>query len=220
MDNIVIVGSSGHAKVIIDVVEKERRHNIVGLIDASRKVGETTLGYSVLGVEADLPRLMAAYDLKGIIVAVGDNNVRAHVAAKIVDICPGLPFVSAVHPTASIGKETTIGIGTVIMSGAVVNPCCQVGQLCIVNTKASLDHDSVMGDFSSLAPGVTTGGDCRIGSYSAVSIGAVLRHGITIGEHCVVGGGSFVLKNVDSFSVVYGAPAKKIRDRQKDDKYL
>jgi acetyltransferase-like isoleucine patch superfamily enzyme len=77
-----------------------------------------------------------------------------------------------------------------------------------------------MGDFSSLAPGVTTGGDCRIGSYSAVSIGAVLRHGITIGEHCVVGGGSFVLKNVDSFSVVYGAPAKKIGSAQESEQVI
>jgi sugar O-acyltransferase (sialic acid O-acetyltransferase NeuD family) len=219
MDNIMLVGSSGHAKVIIDIVEKEGRYKIVGLIDAFRRIGETTLGYSVLGLEI-VPKLIVEYDLKGIIIAIGDNSVRASVAAKIVDICPELPFVSAVHPSASIGKEATIGAGTVVMAGAVVNPCCYVGQLCILNTKALLDHDSVMGDFSSLASGVTTGGNCRIGSYSAVSIGAVLRHGITIGEHCVVGGGSFVLKNVDPFSVVYGTPAQKIRDRQKGDKYL
>lgn len=220
MENIVLLGSSGHANVIIDIVEKEGRYNLVGLLDPVRSIGETALGYPVLGHEIDLPQLIPARRLNGILVAIGDNHVRAQAAARIVDLCPGLPFVNAVHPTAGIGKETTLGPGTVVMAGAVVNPCCRVGRLCIVNTKASLDHDSVMADFSSLAPGVTTGGNCRIGSYSAVSIGAVLRHGITIGEHCVVGAGALVLNDIDPFCVAYGIPARKIRDRKKGDPYL
>jgi sugar O-acyltransferase (sialic acid O-acetyltransferase NeuD family) len=220
MDTIVLLGSSGHAKVIIDIVEKEGRYKIVGLIDAFRKVGEETLGYRVLGVEFDLPRLIVKYELKGIIIAIGDNYIRAQIAAKVLDICPDLPFVSTTHPNASIGKEATIGIGSVVMAGAVVNPCCQVGEFCIINTNASLDHDSVMEDFSSLAPGATTGGNCRIGRYSAVSVGAILRHGITIGEHSVVGAGSTVLKNVEPFALVWGSPAKKDRDRKPGDKYL
>jgi sugar O-acyltransferase (sialic acid O-acetyltransferase NeuD family) len=220
MDTMVVLGSSGHAKVVIDTIEKEGRYKIVGLVDAFRKVGEETLGYQVLGVEFDLPRLIVEYDLKGIIIAIGDNYSRAQVAAKVSDICPDLPFVSTIHPNASIGKEVTLGIGSVVMAGAVVNPCCQVGQFCIVNTSASLDHDSVMEDFSSLAPGGTTGGNCRIGRYSAVSIGAVLRHRITIGEHSVIGGGSTVLKNVEPFALAFGCPAKKVSDRKPGDEYL
>ena len=220
MDNIALVGSSGQAKVIIDLVEKEGRYKIVGLIDAARSIGDSTLGYSVLGREIDLPALIVEYGLKGILIAIGDNSVRAIVAATILELCPNLPFVTAVHPSASIGKQTTLGPGTVVMAAAVVNPCCQVGRFCIVNTKASLDHDSVMEDFSSLAPGVTTGANCRIGTYSAVSIGAVLRHGITIGEHSVIGGGSYVTKDVEPFSIAFGTPARKIRDRQQGEKYL
>ncbi len=220
MQNIVLVGSSGHAKVIIDIVEKEGRYRIAGLIDGFRATGEKTLGYPVLGGTSDLAALIAQYDLKGAIVAIGDNSVRARVAAEVATLCPQLPFVTAVHPAASVGKSVIIGAGTVVMAGAVVNACCQVGRFCIVNTKASLDHDCVMEDYSSLAPGVTTGGNCRIGSHAAVSIGAVLRHGITIGEHSVVGAGSIVLKAVEAFSVAYGTPAKKIRDRQPGDKYL
>jgi sugar O-acyltransferase (sialic acid O-acetyltransferase NeuD family) len=220
MQNIVLVGSSGHAKVVIDIVEKQGSYRIAGLIDAFRKVGETTLGYPVLGGESDLARLAKEHDLNGVVIAIGDNGVRANVAAKVTATCPHLPFVSAVHPAASVGKGTLIGAGTVVMAGAVINADCRVGRFCIVNTKASLDHDCIMEDFSSLAPGVTTGGNCRIGSHAAVSIGAVLRHGITIGEHSVVGAGSIVMKPVEPFSVTYGNPAKKVRDRQQGDKYL
>ena len=220
MDNIVIIGSSGHAKVIVDIVEQEGRYNIAGLLDRYRKVGEQTLDYHVLGQEEDLPQLIARRALRGAIVAIGDNFIRSKVAARVIKVCPGLPFVSAIHPNASIAKNVSVGEGSVIMAGAAVNPCCSIGRLCILNTNSSLDHDSVMEEFSSLAPGVTSGGNCRIGAYAAVGIGAILIHGIDIGKHSVIGAGSMVLNNIASFKVAYGTPAKDICDRKPGDKYL
>ncbi len=220
MDNIVLLGSSGHAKVILDIVEKAARYRVAGLIDSTREIGGDVLGYRVLGREHDLPELIRALGVQGIILAIGDNYVRSRAAARIAELCPALPFVSAVHPAAAIGRDATLGPGTVVMAGAVVNPGCRIGESCIVNTNASLDHDSVMADFSSLAPGVTTGGNCAIGSHSAVSIGAVLRHGVTVAEHSVIGAGSLVLDDIDPYCVAYGIPAKKVRERQKGDRYL
>jgi len=220
MDNVIIIGSSGHAKVIIDIVERQRRYTIVGLLDRYRKVGEQTLGYQVLGKEEDLLHLTKVYSIVGAIVAIGDNFIRSKVADRVREMCPHLPFVSATHPKASIAKDVSVGEGTVIMAGVSVNPCCSIGRLCILNTNSSLDHDSIMEDFSSLAPRATTGGNCRIGCYSAVSIGAVLIHGVHIGEHTVVGAGSTVLKSLEPFKVAYGTPAKAIRDRNAGDRYL
>jgi acetyltransferase-like isoleucine patch superfamily enzyme len=77
-----------------------------------------------------------------------------------------------------------------------------------------------MDEFSSLAPGAITGGNCRIGGYSAISIGAVLRHGTTVGEHSIVGAGATVLEDVEPYSVAYGTPAKKVRDRVPGTRYL
>jgi len=220
MDNIVIVGSSGHGKVIIDIVEQEGRYKIAGLLNKYGKVSEWTLGYQVLGQIEDLPQLTTRHGLRGAIVAIGDNFVRSKVAARIGEICPDLPFVSALHPRACIARDVSVGAGTVIMAGVAVNPCCSIGRFCILNTNASLDHDCVMEDFSSLAPRATAGGDCRIGGYSAVGIGAVLVNGTHIGEHTVIGAGSTALNNVDSFKVAYGTPAKPVRDRSPGDRYL
>ncbi|MFN0164711.1 MAG: transferase, partial [Burkholderiales bacterium] len=36
MDNVIVIGSSGQAKVVIDVVRREGRRNIVGLLDRFR----------------------------------------------------------------------------------------------------------------------------------------------------------------------------------------
>lgn len=220
MDHIVIVGSSGHAKVVIDVVEHEGKYRIAGLLDRYRTPGEETLGYQVLGREEDLPNLMVTHRLSGVIVAIGDNFLRSMVAARVGDVCPSLPFVSAIHPKALIAKQVVIGQGTVIMGGVVVNPCCAIGRSCILNTNSSLDHDSVMEDFSSLAPRAATGGNCRIGSHSAISIGAVLSYGVHIGDHSVIGAGSTVLKDLGSFRVAYGTPAIEVRRRSMGDRYL
>ena len=220
MDNIVVIGSSGHAKVVIDILENEGRYKIVGLLDRYRKIGDQTLGYPVLGKEEDLVELVDKHELKGGIIAIGDNFSRGAVAARVREACQGFPFVSAIHPRASIATEVAIGEGTVVMAGVTINRCCSVGSFCILNTNSSLDHDSVMESFSSLAPGVTTGGECRIGTYSAVGLGSSVIHRIHVGEHSVIGAGSTVLHNVDSFKVAYGTPARMIRDRSAGDKYL
>jgi len=220
MEDIVIIGSSGHAKVIIDIVNQEGKYNVAGLLDRYRNANETTLGYRILGKEEDLPELKKTHSLKGAIVAIGDNFIRSKVAALIRKICPDLPFVCAIHPRASIGRDVTIGEGTVIMAGVSINPCSSVGRFCILRTNSSLDHDSTMEDFASLAPGAMTGGNCRIGEYSAISIGSVLIHGVQIGKQSVIGAASLVMKPIESFVVAYGTPAKVIRNRKPGDKYL
>jgi sugar O-acyltransferase (sialic acid O-acetyltransferase NeuD family) len=220
MDNIVIIGSSGHAKVVIDIVQQEGKYNIAGLLDRLRNVGEQTLGYPILGKEEDLPELTKVYAIRAAIVAIGDNFIRSKVVGWIKEICPDLPFVSAIHPKATIATKVSIGEGSVVMAGASINPCSSVGQFCILNTNSSLDHDSILEDFASLAPGATTGGNCRIGKYSTIGIGAVLIHGIHIGEQTVIGAGSLVLNSIGSAVVAYGQPAKAIRARNPGDKYL
>lgn len=220
MDSIVIIGSSGHAKVILDIVQQQGRYRVAGFLDCFRDTDEQTSGYPILGKEKDLPDLIKAHTLKGAIVAIGDNFVRSKVVTQIKKTSPELPFVSAVHPAATIAREVVIGEGSVVMAGVSINPCSCVGRFCILNTNASLDHDSILEDFASLAPGVTTGGNCRIGHHAALGIGAVLIHGIHVGEHTVIGAGSLVMKSVGPLAVAYGAPARVIRDRRPGDRYL
>lgn len=220
MDNIIIIGSGGHAKVVMDIVRKEAKFRIAGLLDENRAPGEHTLDCPILGQLADLPGLIRDHDLKGAIIAIGDNFIRCKTAAQTKEIAPDLPLISAIHPDSSIASDVAIGEGTVIMAGVTVNSSSSIGRACILNTNCSLDHDSTMADFASLAPGVVTGGNCQIGRLSAIGIGAVLIQGINVGEHSIVGAGSLVLKSIDSFVVAYGTPAKTIRALNPADQLL
>jgi len=219
-DKIVIIGSGGHAGVIIDIIEQEAKFDIIGLIDTSKRFGASVLGYKILGEEKDLPQLIIKYQLSGCFIAIGDNWKRSIVKNKIQEIEPSFGFITTIHPSAMIANGVTIGSGTVVMAGVVINSNSKIGDFCIINTNSSVDHDSKMDQFSSIAPGVTIGGNTSIGKFSAISLGAKIIHDIEIGEHSVIGAGSTVLKNVCDNFVVYGTPAKKIRERNHGDKYL
>lgn len=217
---VIIIGSSGHSKVVIDIFEKEDTYQIIGLLDDFRKSGEGTLGYKVIGKVADLPDLLSKNPNCKLFIAIGDNWDRKQVLDKINDINPNIDFVSAIHPSAQIGKNVRIGKGVAIMAGAIINSDTVIEDFTIINTKASIGHDCKMFKFSSLAPDATIGGNVSIGEFSAISIGATITNRISIGKHTLIGAGALLMKNCGDNLVMYGIPAKKIRKRKDDDKYL
>lgn len=205
---IFIIGASGHAKVIIDIVERTGAYEIAGVIDKARSVGEDVAGYPVLGNDSVLPALMAEKDVVHAVIAIGDNPLRASIAGAIKSACPHLEFPTLIHPGATIGKGVRIGQGTVVMAGAVANSYCDIGAFCIINTCAILDHDGVMEEFSSLAPGASVGGNCKIGPLAAVGIGVAMKQGTHVGARSVVGAGAAVVRDLPEDIVAYGVPAR------------
>ncbi len=194
--DIIIIGSGGHAKVVADIIASD----------------------GFLYICRDWPCIFR--DCERGVVGIGDNDVREMVVDAIRRKYPGFGFMPAVHPRATIASSAEIGQGTVIMAGVVIGPGCVIGEHCILNTRSSLDHDSEMGDFSSLAPGATIGGNVSIGESSAICIGASVAHGIKIGMETIIGAGSTVLRDIDSYVVAYGTPAREQRGREAGDKYL
>lgn len=56
-------------------------------------------------------------------------------------------------------------------------------------------------------------GDVRIGDYAWIGDRAIILRGVAIGEHAIVGAGSVVTKDVPSYAVVGGNPARIIKIR-------
>src|SRR5205085_5820024 len=130
MKGIVIAGASGHARLLIEAIERERKYRIVGLLDSFKKAGLTALGYDIIGSIEELPALFTRYPIDGAIIGIGDNWVRAKIARQILDVAPGLPFVSIVHPAAELSARASVGHGSIVMAGAAVNPGCVVHNHC------------------------------------------------------------------------------------------
>jgi sugar O-acyltransferase (sialic acid O-acetyltransferase NeuD family) len=215
MEKVIIFGASGHANVIIDILEKQNKYQIIGIfVDTPEMQGTTVMGYPVLGKIAEF------YGATKGIVAIGDNYGRSLVVNKIKGINSDFKFIPAIHPAAIIGKNVEIGDGSVVVAGAIINPNTIIGKHCIINTNSSTDHDCSIGDFSSIAPGVTIGGNAIIGSLSTVSMGANVIQKIKIGDGTLIGAGSTVIRDIPDGVLAYGLPAKVIRKREINEKYV
>lgn len=211
----MIYGAGGHAVSVLDVA-LEAGFCVHCFIDDTRKRSGRLLGLPILH---DLSRIGSAGNFL-FAVAIGDNFQRERVAGKVKRIFRGARFPVLVHPDASISRFAALGPGTVVMAGARVGPRCRVGRFCIINTRASIDHDNVLADYSSFAPRAVSGGGVKLGRRSAVSIGAVVQDKVSIGRDTLIGGNSYVNRNVGSNKVAYGSPARVIRGRKAGDKYL
>jgi len=218
--NIIVIGSSGHAKVVIDSIEKENKYEIIGLLDRFKEVGSSSFGYKIIGKEEDLPNLIKMYKIEGGFIAIGDNFIRYTVYNKISQNIPQFNFIKVIHPSAQIARDVVIGKGTVILANTTISSEATVGNFCIINNNSSLDHGSKMLDYSSLSAGITIGGNVKIGLFTVISLGAKVIHQITIGEHTIIGAGATVLKDIPKYVVAYGTPAKVIRGRLAGEKYL
>lgn len=219
-ERLLIVGSSGHARVVIDLVEKLGGYEIIGLIDRFRDIGDRELGYPIIGGEDDISRLAGAHSITGCFVAIGDNYTRGAVADHIKAHVPTIRFLTLIHPAATVARDVSIGQGTVLMPGVVVNTSARLGDFCILNTSSSVDHDSSMDDHASLAPGARLGGKVTIGAYSAIGMGAMVIQGVRIGQHSVIGAGATVLGPIEDYRVAYGVPAAVARARSAGEAYL
>ena len=219
MKRVAIIGSSGPALVIADIVQKASEQDLVGFLDPNRNIGEKIRGLPVLGAENDILRLRERHQIDECIVGIGNNFVRAAIVEKLHSL--GFEsYATAIHPSANIGLGVTVNSGTVICAGACINTDAVASNHCILNTNCTVEHGSRLSRFCSIAPSAVMGGECEIGEYSAIGIGAVIKHGVSVGSNTVVGAGSLLLRSVGNDLVVYGSPATSVRARCYGDDYL
>lgn len=211
---LVIIGAGGHAVSVANVA-LSAGYTIQYFVDENKK-GLDLLGCRIVADIRDLGNL----DALSFGIAVGDNAVRERAYNELQKLPEKLDFPTLVHASATISSFARIGKGTVVMPKAVVGPNSIVGEFCVINTQASIDHDCVMLDYSSLAPAAVTGGDVKIGTRSAVLIGAVIKHGLRIGDDSIVGANSYLNIDLPSNQVAYGTPAKQVRFRKLGEPYF
>ncbi len=220
MENILLFGGGLHLNYCIDIILKEGKYNIVGIVDSINEIGSELFGFTVVGRQEQLKDLVAKYKVDAGIITIGDNWSRKIVYDSILAQMPNFKFVNAIHPSAIIGMHVKLGVGVVVMAGCILNPSSTIGDFCFFATGAQFEHDCIIGDFASISAGSITGGKVIIGKYSAITLSVTVMDRITIGENTVVGAGSLVAKDLPDNVLAYGIPAKIIRQRSPGERYL
>ncbi len=205
MKSLVILGASGHGKVVAEAALASGWDS-VGFYDDAWP-GRRLLGkWAVFGDTAALLKTVDHFD--GVFVAIGGNAVRME-KIRLIQKAGGR-IATIVHPAATISASALLGQGTVAMAGVVVNADTVIGVGAILNTSCSVDHDCVLGDGVHISPGAHLAGDIRVSELSWVGIGASVRQGVTIGRAVRVGAGAAVVGDIADNLTVVGVPAKTL----------
>ncbi|WCT55359.1 acetyltransferase [Paenibacillus kyungheensis] len=204
----IIYGAGGHAKVIIDILHANHEM-IIGVVDDYFKAKEFK-GIPVLGKSEDIKRIVKDYPDARFLVAIGNNNIRMNIVKQLEYF--NIKWGTAIHPSAIIGSEVTIGEGTVMMPNVVVNADSVIGKHTILNTATTVDHDCSIADYVHLSPGVHTAGGVSIGERTHIGIAASLIPGVHVGKDTIVGASSCVLSDLPDEIVAVGCPAKMIKN--------
>lgn len=207
---IVILGNSGHACVIADILESLPLYRIVGCLSPDYPAGRIP-GVPMLGSDDRLTELVRS-GVKYAVVAVGDNRLRLRLADFVERCGASLPVI--VSPWAHVSPRASIGAGTVIMPGAVVNTGSDLGRCVIINTGATVDHDNVIGDGAHVAPGCHLAGGVHLGMGVFLGVGCSVIPRRTIGAWTIVGAGGVVTMDLPGGITAVGVPARALADRR------
>lgn len=206
MEDIILIGFGGHAKSMIDSIEKAGIYRIIGYTDI--KAGSEYHGYKWLGADD----VLSDYYNKGIHSAcigigyMGEGRFRDKLYKFVKEIGYNLPVI--IDPTAILSNAVNIGEGTYIGKGAIINSGSCIGKMCIINTGVLVEHENVIGDFSHLAVRAVLSGNVRIGSHCLVGANSTIIQGKCVGKNVKIGAGAVIIDDLPDNTTAVGVPAR------------
>lgn len=203
-EKLLIIGASGHGKVVADIALKMKKWKSIAFLDDDESI-KSSMGFDVIGTSKNAFRHLDEYD---VFVGIGNNAIRENIQNKIE--VEGASIPTLIHPRAIIGEQVEVGSGTVIMAGVVINCCTRIGEGCIINTGATVDHDSLIEDYVHISPGVHVAGTVTVGQGSWLGIGSMVSNNINITSGCNIGAGAVVIKSLTEPGTYVGVPVRRV----------
>lgn len=206
--DVVIIGYSGHAYVLIDVLHLNH-YKVYGYCDREEKQKNPyRLTYLGSEVKDAVIKVIGNYLT---VVSIGDNNIREQIFNHLNK--NSIQIQEVIHPSATISSTAIIGTGAHIMGSVTINSFAEIGQGVICNTACVIEHECSIGNFSHIAPGAVLAGNVQIGARSFIGANAVIKQGIKVGNNVVVGAGSVVINDIPDHTIVAGNPAKLLKPK-------
>lgn len=199
MKRLLIIGASGHGKVVADIA-RLNGYTDIAFLDDNQKVKKCG-DYFVVGMSHQVS------DLDGdVIVAIGNAAIRHRIQQRI----DPARLVTLIHPDAVV-SDAQIGRGTAVMAGVVINPGTVIGDGCIINTSSSVDHDCKIGDYVHIAVGAHVAGSVDIGDETWIGAGATVSNNVTICGGSMIGAGAVVVEDITELGTYVGVPTRKMK---------
>lgn len=201
MTSLLLIGGGEHCRSCIEVIESHNNYDVAGIVLPDASNTEPVLGYPVVGIDEELEKLVSKTPTA--LVAVGQilsPDIRIQLFIELKKLNAELPVIIA--STAHCSRHASIGYGTIVMHGALINAAACIGENCIINSQALVEHDVHIEPHCHIATGARVNGGVQIGMRSFVGSGAIIREGIKIGPRSIIGAGQVVMRDVPEGTVL------------------
>ena len=193
MKKIILIGAGGHCVSCIDVIEMQRKFKIVGLIDNKKK--NFLLNYKIVGSDRELKKFSKRIQYALITAGhIKNSKIREHLFKKVLNY--GFRFPAIISSLSYVSKHATIGAGTIVMHGSIINAGATIGKNCIINSKSLIEHNVAIEDHCHISTRSTINGGVIIKKNSFIGSCSVIRQNLKIGKNCFVNANSFLNKNL------------------------
>lgn len=193
-----IVGKGALHDVIIDILGIE---NYVGYYDDTESNNQLYLG-KLNQITGNNHLFLAIASIKNMLLR---ESLLNHLKTK------NLLGSNAVSKRANLSMNVSLGQGNIVLPFVQIGVNTMIGDGNIVFSNSVIEHDCKLGNNINIAPGVSIAGNVTIKNNVYIGVGANIIDGVTINQNSIIGAGSTVLKNVEAYSVYFGAPARKIK---------
>ncbi|AUP78180.1 acetyltransferase [Flavivirga eckloniae] len=209
---MIVVGAKGFAKEILHMLLVDlnyKKEDIFFFDDVSPELDESLASnYTIIRSLEEVKQHIKTKN-NSFILGLGSPKLRNNLYNKFIDL-GGVPK-SILSKSAQINDhDVTIGLGTSVLSGAIISSSAKLGIGCLVYYNSVVTHDCQIGDFVEISPNATILGRCKIGSYTSIGAGAIILPDVVLGEHVIVGAGAVVLKDVPDNCTIVGVPGRII----------
>lgn len=209
MKHLVIIGAGGMGRCLYCMAKESRGYGdeftIKGFLDDNLNALDGFEGYP--------PLISTIFDYQiepddVFACSIGDVQTKRKVCDKLKE--KGAIFQTLIHKTATTWDNCKIGQGTVIDEGVHIDPNVIIGNDCLIQAKAVIGHDSIIGNYVRIDSFCALVGGTIVKDRAAIYTHAMINHRVTVGEDSTVGACSFVIKNVKPETTVFGVPARAI----------
>lgn len=205
-----IYGTGGFAREVIPILnEQYPNDDNIFVVHKEYLTSEKSInGYPVMSYEDFID---ISSKEKSITVAISDALIRSRVSTVINQ--DGIRQSSIISNKSIIMDEVMISNGTIICPFVTITSNIRIGQNFHANIYSYVAHDCIIGDNVTFAPSVKCNGNVIIEDNVYIGTGAIIKQGksnnpIILGANSIISAGSFVTRNVQESTTVYGNPAK------------
>ena len=215
---IGVYGASGFGREVMPLIKeqiksKDESYQITKCVfidDSLSKKISSINGYEIIDWEQFLAKKC---DNKEVVIAISNISIRQKLEKQISD--SGIKLLNVFSNSSKRYDNVEIAEGSIITDGCIMTSNIQIGKCFHANLNSYVAHDCVIGNFVTFAPSVKCNGNVHIQDNVYIGTGVIIKQGkpnkpLIIGKGSKIDAGSYVTRDVEPNSTMFGVPAKKL----------